>query len=377
MAKRDYYEVLGVAKGASQEEIKKAYRKLAVANHPDRNPGDKAAEERFKEATEAYEVLSDEKKRQTYDQFGFAGIDGMNGGAHDYSNVYRDFGDIFGGGFSDIFESFFGGGAGGRSSSGRGSAGPETGASLRYDVEIDFTEAVFGTKVEISYAHQVACETCGGSGAKSGSGKKVCPTCNGTGQVRRNSGFFAIASTCPTCNGSGYVIDNPCSDCHGTGVKRKQQKIKVTIPPGVDNGSRVVLSGMGDAGANGGDAGDLYVYVNVRRHKFFVRDGQDLYCQIPISITQAALGADIEVPTIDGQRVKVSVPAGVQNGKMLRLRGRGVPRLRGPLDQRGDMYIKLQIDVPKRLNAKAKQLMKELSEALGETNAPEPVSFEE
>jgi molecular chaperone DnaJ len=376
VAKRDYYEVLGVAKGASQEEIKKAYRKLAVANHPDRNPGDKAAEERFKEATEAYEVLSDEKKRQTYDQFGFAGIDGMNGGAHDYSNVYRDFGDIFGGGFSDIFESFFGGGGGGRSS-GRGPTGPEAGASLRYDVEIDFAEAVFGTKVEIAYAHQIACETCGGSGAKAGSGKKVCPTCNGTGQVRRNSGFFAIASACPTCSGSGYVIDNPCQDCHGTGGKRKQQKIKVTIPPGVDNGSRVVLGGMGDAGANGGPAGDLYVYVNVRRHKFFVRDGQDLYCQIPISVTQAALGADIEVPTIDGQRVKVSIPAGVQNGKMLRLRGRGVPRLRGSMDQRGDMYIKLQIDVPKRLNAKAKQLMKELSEALGENNAPEPVSFEE
>lgn len=376
MAKRDYYEVLGVSKGASQEEIKKAYRKLAVANHPDRNPGDKAAEERFKEATEAYEVLSDEKKRQTYDQFGFAGIDGMNGGAHDYSNVYRDFGDIFGGGFSDIFESFFGGSGGGRAS-GRSQAGPEAGASLRYDVEIDFADAVFGTKVEISYAHQVVCETCGGSGAKSGSGKKVCPTCNGTGQIRRNSGFFAIASTCPTCNGSGYVIENPCPDCHGTGVKRKQQKIKVTIPAGVDNGSRVVLSGMGDAGQNGGPAGDLYVYVNVRRHKFFVRDGQDLYCQIPISFTQAALGADIEVPTIDGQRVKVSVPSGVQNGKMLRLRGRGVPRLRGPLDQRGDMYIKLQVEVPKRLNSKAKQLMKDLAEALGENNAPEPVAFEE
>ncbi len=384
MAKRDYYEVLGVAKGASNEEIKKAYRKLAIANHPDRNPGDKAAEERFKEATEAYEVLSDDKKRQTYDQFGFAGIDGMNGGApHDYSNVYRDFSDIFGGaggggGFGDFFESFFGGAAGGMGGgTANREAGPEAGASLRYDVDIDLKEAVFGTKVEITYSHQVACDTCGGSGARAGTGKKVCPNCNGTGQVRRNSGFFNVATPCPNCKGTGYVIEDPCPTCHGTGVKRKQQKVKVTIPVGVDNGSRVVLSGMGDAGQNGGPAGDLFIYVNVRKNKNFSRDGQDLYCQIPISMTQAALGAEILVPTIDGNRVKMNIPAGFQTGKLLRIRGKGVPKLRGSVDQRGDMYVKLRLEVPKHLNSKAKDLMKQLAEAMGENNSPEPEPYTE
>lgn len=372
MAKRDYYEVLGVSKTATLEEIKKAYRKLAIANHPDRNQGDSAAEERFKEATEAYDILSDEKKRGMYDQFGFAGVD-QNAGARDYSNVYRDFSDIFGGGgFEDIFSSFFGGG--GRSQShGGGQRGPETGSSLRYEVEISFKDAVFGTKVEVAYAHQVACDVCGGSGSQGGAGTKVCPTCSGSGQVRRSSGFFAIASTCPTCNGSGQVIENPCASCHGSGLKRKQQKVKVTIPAGVDTGSRVVLRGMGDAGPNGGPSGDLYVYINVREHKFFVRQDYDLYCQIPISITQAALGAEIQVPTIDGQSIKLTVPSGVQHGKMLRVRGRGVTRVNST--DRGDMYIKLMIQIPKRLNSKAKKLMQELSENLGEETSPTPVPF--
>lgn len=378
MAKRDYYEVLGVGKTSTLDEIKKAYRKLAIANHPDRNPGDKAAEERFKEATEAYDVISDEKKRKMYDQYGFAGVDGANGGPHDYSNVYRDFSDIFGGGFGgggfeDIFSSFFGGG--GRSQ-GRGAQhGPEAGSSLRYDVEIDFKDAVFGTKVEVAYSHQVGCDTCHGSGSQGGSGTKVCPTCNGSGQVRRNSGFFAIASTCPTCNGSGRVIENPCTECHGSGLKRKQQKVKVSIPAGVDNGSRVVLRGMGDAGANGGPSGDLYVYVNVKQHKFFVRQDYDLFCQVPISITQASLGADIQVPTIDGQSIKVTVPSGIQSGKMLRVRGRGVTKLNST--DRGDMYIKITVQVPKRLSGKAKKIMQELSEALGEETSPNPIPFED
>lgn len=378
MAKRDYYEVLGVGKTATLEEIKKAYRKLAIANHPDKNPGDKAAEERFKEATEAYDALSDEKKRKMYDQYGFAGIDGANGGNHDYSNVYRDFSDIFGGGFGgggfeDIFSSFFGGGS--RTQGRGGQRGPEAGSSLRYDVDVDFKDAVFGTKVEVAYSHQVACEECHGSGSEGSSGNKICPTCNGSGQVRRNSGFFAIASTCPTCNGSGQVIDNPCSSCHGSGVKRKQQKVKVTIPAGVDTGSRVVLRGMGDAGPNGGPAGDLYVYINVKPHKYFVRQDYDLYCQIPISITQASLGAEMQVPTIDGQSIKVTIPSGIQHGKMLRVRERGVTKLNS--NDRGDMYIKLMIEVPKRLGIKAKKLMQELSEALGEETSPNPVPFEE
>ena len=378
MAKRDYYEVLAVGKTATLEEIKKAYRKLAIANHPDRNPGDKAAEERFKEATEAYDILSDDKKRKMYDQYGFAGVDGANGGPHDYSNVYRDFSDIFGagfggGGFEDIFSSFFGGG--GRTQGRGGQRGPEAGASLRYDVDIDFKEAVFGTKVEVAYSHQVACDSCSGSGSQSGTGTKVCPTCNGSGQVRRSSGFFAIASTCPTCNGNGQVIENPCSSCHGSGLKRKQQKVKVTIPAGVDTGSRVVLRGMGDAGPNAGPSGDLYVYVNVKPHKFFLRQDYDLYCQIPVSITQASLGAEIMVPTIDGNSIKVSVPSGIQHGKMLRVKERGVTRLNST--DRGDMYIKILIQVPKRLGMKAKKLMQELASAMGEDDAPNPVPFED
>jgi molecular chaperone DnaJ len=371
VAKRDYYEVLGVSKGASQDEIKKAYRKLAVANHPDKNPGDKKAEERFKEATEAYEILSDDKKRLAYDQFGFAGVDA--GGPQDYTNVYRDFSDLFGGGLGDIFDSFFGGGGGQRSH--RASRGPAVGSSLRYDVEIDFKDAVFGTKVEISYMHQVHCSTCKGSGEKSGSGKKVCPTCNGMGQVARNSGFFSIASTCPTCHGEGYVVENPCTECHGSGLMRKQQKLKVTIPAGVDTGSRISLSGMGDAGANGGPSGDLFVYVNVKPHTYFERSGNDLYCQIPISMTQAALGTDVEVMTIDGTRVKIAIPAGTQNGKVLRLRNKGVPKLRSTLDQRGDMYVTVIVETPRKLSREAKKLMNELAGVLGENTKPEPIPF--
>jgi molecular chaperone DnaJ len=372
VAKRDYYEVLGVSKQASQDEIKKAYRKLAVANHPDKNPGNKEAEERFKEASEAYEVLSDSEKRQAYDQYGFAGVDA--GGPQDYTNVYRDFSDLFGGGgLGDIFDQFFGGGGG----SSRASRGPASGASLRYDVTIDFKEAVFGTKVEVSYTHQVHCSTCKGSGVKDGSGKKMCPTCNGVGQVRRNSGFFSIASPCPTCGGEGYIIENPCNECHGTGLMRKKQKLNVTIPAGVDTGNRITLSGMGDAGPNGGPSGDLYVYVNVRPHPYFVRSGFDLYTQIPISMTQAALGAEIEVMTIDDVKVKVNIPSGTQHGKVLRLRNKGVPRLRSSSDQRGDQYIKIVVEIPKRLSREAKKILGELSKEIGENTNPQPVPFTE
>lgn len=371
MSKRDYYEVLGVQKGASSDEIKKAYRKLAIKYHPDKNPDDKQAEASFKEATEAYEVLSNPQKRQTYDQFGFAGVDGMNGGAHDYSSVYRDFSDIFGD-FGGIFDSFFGGGGGSRGQSGYGGGAPH-GSNLRYNLDIDFKDAVFGTKVEISYTRSVACSSCGGTG---GTGKKVCPSCGGTGQVRRNSGFFSIASTCPTCNGEGFVIDNPCTHCRGTGLTKKQQKIKVTIPPGIDSGKRINIPGQGDAGPNGGPAGDLYVYVTVRPHKYFERDGNDLYCVIPISLTQAALGAEIEVNTIDDTRVKIKIPSGVQNGKILRLKNRGVPFLHST-EKRGDMYIKLHIQIPKRVPSKAKALLRELADVIGEDVRPDPVPLSE
>jgi molecular chaperone DnaJ len=373
LSKRDYYEVLGVPKGASVEEIKKAYRKLAVKYHPDRNPGDTKAEEAFKEATEAYEVLSNDQKRQTYDQFGFAGLDGMNGGSHDYSSVFRDFSDIFGD-FGGVFDSFFGGG-GARSSSSR-SGGPGRGANLRYNLDIDFKDAVFGTKADISYSRNVSCTHCGGTGAESGSGRKVCGTCGGTGQVRRNSGFFSIASTCPTCNGEGYVIEHPCSQCHGSGLVKKQQRVKVNIPAGISSGKRISIPGQGDAGPNGGAAGDLFVYITVRPHKYFERDGNDLYCVVPITLTQASLGAEIEVNTIDDKRVKVKIPSGVQNGKMLRLKNRGVPLLHGG-DRRGDMYIKIHIEIPKRLSSRAKALLRELSDVIGEDSRPDPIPLSE
>ena len=376
MAKRDYYEVLNVQKDATADEIKKAYRKLAIKYHPDKNPGDSEAESRFKEATESYEVLSNTQKRSTYDQFGFAGLEGMNGGSHDYSTVFRDFSDIFGD-FGGVFDSFFGGGGGGRSrGGGREGGGPARGANLRYNLDIDFKDAVFGKKAEISYIHNVGCSSCGGTGAESGSKRSVCTSCGGSGQVRRNSGFFSIASACPSCGGEGYVIEHPCSSCRGSGIAKKQQKIKVNIPAGIATGKRISLAGQGDAGPNGGPSGDLYVYVTVRAHKYFERDGNDLYCVIPISMTQSSLGGDIEVQTIDGIRIKVKIPSGVQNGKMLRVKGRGVPYLNSK-DHRGDMYIKLQIETPKRLSMKAKALMRELADVLGEDAAPDPVPLVE
>ena len=368
MAKRDYYEVLGVSKSASDEEIKKAYRKIAMANHPDTHPNDKEAEERFKEASEAYEILSNKEKRSNYDQFGFAGVDGGAGG---YQNVYRDFSDIFGGGgFEDIFSSFFGGGSSRRSS---GQSAQQRGSSLQYNVTVDFKDAAFGTKVDVSYAHDEACDTCAGTG---GSGTKTCPTCGGRGQVTRGNGFFQMASTCPTCGGSGRIIENPCSSCHGTGVKRKQEKLSVSIPCGSDHGTKLVLRGKGNAGKNGGPAGDLIIYVNVKPDKYFAREDMNVFLQIPISFTQAALGCEVEVPLIEGGKVRVSIPSGIQSGKSLRLKGRGVPRFRGSESDRGDMYLTVIVETPKHLGFKAKALMKQLSEAMGENTSPDPIPFE-
>ena len=356
--KRDYYEVLGVEKSASKEDIKKAYRKLAIKYHPDRNAGNPEAEEKFKEATEAYEVLGDDKKRQAYDQFGFAGVEGNMGagGAHDYSNVFHDFQDIFGGDFS-IFDTFFGGGG---TRSGRGYGGQYRGADLRYNLDISFKDAVYGTKVEISYNRNVSCTECGGTGASAGSGRKRCPTCGGTGQVRRSSGFFSLASTCSTCHGEGSIIEKPCSHCGGSGTNRKVQKIKVTIPPGIEPDKQISIPG------------DLYVFVNVRPHEYFERSGNDLYCMVPINVAQAALGCSINVDTLDEKKVKLKIPAGIQNGKLLRLKGEGVPYLHNP-NKKGDLYIKIQIVTPERLSSKAKALMEELSQQLGENENPKPV----
>lgn len=372
MAKRDYYEVLGVSKGATEEEIKKAYRKVAMANHPDTHPNDKEAEERFKEASEAYEVLSDAKKRSAYDQFGFAGVDGMAGGAAGgYQNVYRDFSDIFGSsGFGDIFGSFFGGGMGGRGQRDSRQRAMQ-GQSLRYDIEIDFKDALFGCKKEISFSHEIACSKCGGTG---GTGKKTCPTCGGTGQVMSGNGFFQMSTTCRTCKGKGFVVENPCSDCHGTGTTRKSEKLMVTIPAGTDNGTRLTLRGKGDAGENGGPAGDLILFVSVKPDKYFVRDGNDIYLQIPISITQAVLGASIQVTTVDGTDVIVDIPAGTQSGKMLRLKKKGAPIFQS--SDRGDMYLRIVVEIPKRLSLKERKLMKELNDEMKPSQKPEPQRIE-
>ncbi len=373
MAKKDYYEVLGVVRESTRDDIKKAYRRLAVKYHPDRNPGDKDSEEKFKEATEAYDVLADEKKRQAYDQFGFSGVESMSGGApQDFSTVFRDFEDIFGG-FTGFFDSFFGGSR--RRGGGRGSV--RRGADLRYDLEISFEEAVFGAKSEIAFSRSETCEPCKGSGAAQGQGRRLCPSCGGSGQVRRSSGFFSIASTCPTCNGEGEVIENPCPQCGGRGLVTRSRKIKVSIPAGIEDGKRIGIPGQGDGGVNGGPSGDLYVYIHVRPHEYFHREGNDLYCLVPISITQAALGAEIMVATLeDSRKVKVRIPPGTQNGKILRLKGEGVPHLHSP-ERRGDLYVKIQVEVPTRLSGQAKALLKQLADLNGEDEQPRPVKLSE
>jgi molecular chaperone DnaJ len=368
MAKRDYYEVLGVQKNASKDEIKKAYRKLAIQYHPDKNPGNKEAEEKFKEATEAYEILIDDQKKAAYDQFGFAGVDGMGGGGHDWSN-FRGFEDIFGGNdFSSIFDTIFGGMGGGfRRSSGHG--GVRQGANLRYDIEIPFKDAVFGTKVEIQVSHNESCPTCKGSGAASGAGRKTCPTCQGSGQIRHSQGFFSLATTCHNCGGSGTVIERPCMECGGSGTQKKRQKLSVTIPAGVENGKRLVIPRQGDAGPNGGPAGDLYVVVRIKPHEYFERQDLDLYCAVPISISQASLGAEIQVSTLDGKTIKVKVPAGTQNGKMLRIRSEGVPSA----VRQGDLYIKLMVRIPEKLSRRGKELLEELAKTEGQSDSPGPI----
>ena len=357
MAKRDYYEVLGVDKSASQEDIKKAYRKLAVKYHPDRNPGDKEAEDKFKEATEAYEVLSDDKKRPLYDQYGFAGVDGMDQGGAQYSHAYQDFSDLFGGaggGFSDIFDSIFGGGF--SSGSRRQRGGPSTGASLRYDLYLGFKEAVYGTSTDIHFKHNEVCESCHGTGGAAGSARKTCPTCNGAGQIRQGNGFFTIQQTCPKCGGKGTVIDKPCPDCRGSGYQQKNKKMSLKIPAGTDNGKRIVIPGQGDAGENGGQPGDLVVIIHVESHPLFERSGQDLYCAVPISMSQAALGCDITINSLDEKKVLIKVPAGTANGKLLRIKGEGVPYANGT--RKGDLYIKIMVQIPQRLSSKQKDLLK-------------------
>lgn len=377
MAKRDYYEVLGVEKTADQDTIKKAYRKLAVKYHPDRNPGDKEAEEKFKEATEAYEVLSDDKKRPIYDQYGFAGLDGMGGGGGaQYSHAFHDFSDLFGGmggGFNDIFDSIFGGGFGGGSS--RRNGGASTGASLRYDLHLNFKDAVYGTSTEIHFKHNETCDVCHGSGGAPGSNKKTCPTCNGMGQIRQGNGFFSIQQTCPNCRGKGTVIDKPCSACRGSGIQEKSKAMSLKIPAGVDNGKRIVIHGQGDAGENGGQAGDLVVVLHVESHPFFERSENDLYCAIPVTMAQAALGCEITIACLDEKKVTIRIPEGTSNGKLLRIKNEGVP-VTGS-SRKGDLYVKVMVQVPNHLSSKQKDLLKQYLELENPPKEPDLIRLSE
>lgn len=358
MAKRDYYEVLGVERGASEADLKKAYRRLAMKFHPDRNPGDKAAEESFKEANEAYEVLSDASKRAAYDQYGHAGADPrMGGGGPGFGGA--NFSDIFG----DVFSDFFGGGRGG----GRG--GAQRGSDLRYTLELDLEEAVRGTTVSIRVPTLVNCKVCDGSGAKKGSSPISCPTCAGIGQVRMQQGFFSVQQTCPRCHGQGKIISDPCDSCHGEGRVEEFKTLSVKVPPGVDTGDRIRLSGEGEAGTQGGPTGDLYVVINVREHSIFQRDGKNLYCEVPISFTDAALGGELEVPTLDG-RVKLKIPEGTQTGKQFRLRGKGVAPVRG--GSPGDLLCRVAVETPVNLDRRQRELLEEFRASLegNTTNSP-------
>ena len=349
-SKRDYYEVLGVAKNAGASEIKKAYRHLAMQYHPDKNPGNKEAEEKFKEATEAYSVLSDDKKRAMYDQYGHAAFQQGGAGGNPFSGFgdFSGFEDIFG----DIFGSFFGGGG---SSRGRGRAG----ADLRYDLKVTFEEAVFGTSKEIEIGRQIQCAECHGSGAAEGSSKERCKHCGGSGQTRFQQGFFTISRTCPVCNGSGEVIVKPCKACNGSGVKMEKGKIKVTVPAGIDHGQRLRLSGEGEAGVGGGPNGDLYVVINVAEHPVFKRQDADLICDVPISFATAVRGAEIMVPTLEGETT-LKIPAGTESGKVFKIRSQGVPIL--GTNRRGDLNVRVFIKVPQKISSEYEELLIKLDE---------------
>ena len=360
MANKDYYAALGLEKGASEADIKKAFRKLAIKYHPDKNQGNKEAESKFKEINEAYQVLSDPDKKAKYDMYGTVDFDGSGFGSGGFGGF--DFSDM--GGFGDIFESFFGGGGGG----GRRRNGPQRGSDLEYTINLTFEEAVFGVEKEISIDRSENCETCKGSGAKEGTSKKTCPTCNGQGQVRVQRqtplGSFVSTSTCNTCGGTGTVIEEPCTSCHGRGHVRKTRKIKVNIPAGVDTGNVMPLRGQGNPGTNDGPPGDLYVRINVSASKKFVRKGNDIYIDTHISMGKAALGTEITVATVDGD-VKYTIPAGTQSGTLFRLKGKGVPRVNS--SGRGDQYVKVIVDIPKTLNEKQKDALKAFMEACGES----------
>ncbi|MBN9469016.1 MAG: molecular chaperone DnaJ [Bosea sp.] len=361
MSKRDYYEILGVQKTASEAELKSAFRKLAMQCHPDRHPGDKAAETKFKELNEAYQVLSDGQKRGAYDRYGHQAFEqGGGGGPADMSDF-----------MSDIFESFFGDGRG--RGGPRGANARERGADLRYNLEIGLEEAYAGKNATIRVPTSVVCEVCTGTGAKAGSKSRQCATCGGHGRVRANQGFFSVERTCPTCGGRGEVIDDPCNGCHGSGRVTRERTLSVNIPAGVEDGTRIRLAGEGEAGLRGGPAGDLYIFLSIKPHAIFQRDGADLFCRVPIGLTSAALGGEIEVPTLNGEKARVKIPEGTQTGKQFRLKGKGMSVLRSR--DSGDLYIQVLVETPQKLTARQRELLLEFERESSGATHPESAGF--
>jgi molecular chaperone DnaJ len=368
MSKRDYYEVLGVAKTATEAEMKSAFRKLAMQYHPDRNQGDAEAEVKFKEINEAYQTLSDPQKRAAYDRFGHAAFQQGGAGGPGFGADFTDF-------MSDIFENFFGDARGGRAGGGGGrpGSGRERGADMRYNLEISLEEAFEGKTATIQIPTSVACEVCTGTGAKAGSKPRQCPTCGGYGRVRAAQGFFSIERTCPNCHGRGEVIDDPCPNCQGAGRITRERTLSVNIPAGVEEGTRIRLAGEGEAGLRGGPAGDLYIFLSLKPHPFFQRDGADLFCRAPISMVTAALGGEFGVPTLDGSDAKVKIPEGTQTGKQFRLRGKGMPVLRSR--ETGDLYIQVVVETPQSLTKRQRELLAEFERESSRDTHPESTGF--
>jgi molecular chaperone DnaJ len=361
--KRDYYETLGCQKGASIEEIKAAYRKLAKELHPDKNPGDHTSEHKFKEISEAYDVLKDEQKRAAYDRFGHAAFEqgggrGANGFGFDFASSFTDI-------FDDLFGEFTGGRRGRRQNRGQ---------DLRYNLEITLEESFRGRQAQIKVPTAIACEACSGSGAEAGTQPETCPTCSGNGKVRAQQGFFTIERTCPSCRGSGRIIRNPCKVCHGSGHVQKERTLAVEIPAGVEEGTRIRLAGEGQAGLNGGPTGDLYLFISIKQHPLFQRDGHDLYCRAPVSFVTAALGGGIEVPTLDGGRARVTIPEGIQSGRQIRLRGKGMPVMRGG-GMSGDLFVEVTVETPVKLTKKQKDLLREFEKGSAPGTQPESEGF--
>ncbi|HUD53080.1 molecular chaperone DnaJ [Parvibaculum sp.] len=368
MSKRDFYEVLGVARNATADEMKKAYRAKAKELHPDRNPGDKEAETKFKELNEAYDVLKDEQSRAAYDQFGHAAFDGSAGARGGPGGFSGDFSASMSDIFDDLFGEFMGGRRGRRSDGGKA-----RGQDLRYNMEISLEEAYEGKKAQIRVPSSVSCETCHGSGAEPGSQPVTCTTCQGAGKVRATQGFFTVERTCPTCHGRGQTIEKPCHTCHGAGRVERERTLSVNIPAGVEDGTRIRLSGEGEAGLRGGPSGDLYIFLSVRPHPIFQRDGADLFCRVPISMTTAALGGEIEVPTLNGKRVKLKVPEGSQTGRQFRLKDKGMPVINSR--EIGDLYIQTTVETPVHLSKKQKELLREFEKASSSETNPESSGF--